>query len=283
MTPTDALLELAGSTAAAAAAALESVCGRPVEVGRATVVSGAPAALEALPVPGVAAVASYVGGAGGYTLFVGSRTTAHRLAAAIAGADPEPTPAEGDLDEPQLSAVAEAMSAMTAAASAATAEVLGSNVEISPPRALAFDQVDTVLELLDPAPYATAVELTLLGEPCRLIQLVPSAFVAQLTRALGGAESAEPAAAGAIPLDQIRNVTVRLSAEVGRARVALAALVKAPSGTVVCLDREADDPIDLYVNGRPFGVGRLVVDDGGAWAVRVESLLGVGGDDGERR
>jgi flagellar motor switch protein FliN len=40
------------------------------------------------------------------------------------------------------------------------------------------------------------------------------------------------------------------------------------------LNRQADEPIDLYVNGRRFATGRLMVVDGADWAVRIESILG---------
>jgi flagellar motor switch protein FliN/FliY len=47
-----------------------------------------------------------------------------------------------------------------------------------------------------------------------------------------------------------------------------------PRGAVVELDREADDAIDLYVDGLHFGTGRLVVTDEGELAVRLESIGG---------
>ena len=43
------------------------------------------------------------------------------------------------------------------------------------------------------------------------------------------------------------------------------------------LDREPDEPADLYVNGRHFGSGRLILVDG-EWALRIESLDGDGDD-----
>jgi flagellar motor switch protein FliN/FliY len=43
-------------------------------------------------------------------------------------------------------------------------------------------------------------------------------------------------------------------------------------GTVVELDRDLEDPIDLYVNGRRFATGRLVTLDGGEWAVRIDAV-----------
>jgi len=47
------------------------------------------------------------------------------------------------------------------------------------------------------------------------------------------------------------------------------------TGAVVDLDRAPDDPVDLYVNGRRFATGRLLlVED--EWAVRIESVLPAG-------
>ena len=66
---------------------------------------------------------------------------------------------------------------------------------------------------------------------------------------------------------------MRVWAELGRAQHAAADVVGLPGGAVVELDRSADEPIDLYVNGRRFATGRLVVADGDDWAVRIESVL----------
>ena len=52
-----------------------------------------------------------------------------------------------------------------------------------------------------------------------------------------------------------------------------AQVVGLPSGAIVELDRQADDPIDLYVNGTLFATGRLVVVDDTDWAVRIEHVL----------
>jgi flagellar motor switch protein FliN/FliY len=52
----------------------------------------------------------------------------------------------------------------------------------------------------------------------------------------------------------------------------LARAVGLPAGEVVELDRGADEPVDLFVNGRRFARGRLVlVDD--EWAVRVDDVF----------
>jgi flagellar motor switch protein FliN/FliY len=80
----------------------------------------------------------------------------------------------------------------------------------------------------------------------------------------GGSERTAPSLAG---------IPVRVWAELGRARMPSAQVVALPSGAVVELDKQADDAIDLYVNGTHFATGRLVVVDGTDWAVRIEHVL----------
>jgi flagellar motor switch protein FliN/FliY len=121
--------------------------------------------------------------------------------------------------------------------------------------------------------------LTIDGEPARLVQLVPKAFVLKMTRALDDLAAAELGAdesgedtVEAGPEEILRGVQLRVCAEIGRATMPLAQAVALPSGGLVELDRGADEPVDVLVNGRRFATGRLVlVDD--EWAVRIEEVL----------
>jgi flagellar motor switch protein FliN/FliY len=69
------------------------------------------------------------------------------------------------------------------------------------------------------------------------------------------------------------DMRLRVWAEIGRARMPAAFVVGMPSGAIVDLDCGPDEPADLFVNGRHFGTGRLILVDG-EWALRVESLSG---------
>jgi flagellar motor switch/type III secretory pathway protein FliN len=73
----------------------------------------------------------------------------------------------------------------------------------------------------------------------------------------------EPAALLDMPL--------RVWAEIGRVRMPAAFVVGMPQGAIVDLDCDPDAPADLFVNGRHFGTGRLVLVEG-EWALRVETL-----------
>jgi len=50
-----------------------------------------------------------------------------------------------------------------------------------------------------------------------------------------------------------------------------------PTGSVVELDREVEDPVDLYVDGLHFATGRLRVAEDGSLQLEVEQVLGLGG------
>jgi flagellar motor switch protein FliN/FliY len=74
------------------------------------------------------------------------------------------------------------------------------------------------------------------------------------------------------------NTELRVWVEIGRTRMPAASVVGMPEGAILDLDREADDPADLYVNGRHFGTGRLILVEG-EWALRIESLDDAGAGD----
>jgi flagellar motor switch protein FliN/FliY len=68
-------------------------------------------------------------------------------------------------------------------------------------------------------------------------------------------------AAGDTDLTRLTDVTVELTVEVGRTRMSLGETMSLGQGSVVTLDRLADKPVDLLVNGRPIARGEVVVID----------------------
>lgn len=70
---------------------------------------------------------------------------------------------------------------------------------------------------------------------------------------------------------ELLDLPLRVSAEVGRAKMPAADVVSMPEGSIVPLDREPHEPADLYVNGRHFGTGKVILVDG-EWAVQIETL-----------
>src|SRR3954449_2779582 len=62
-------------------------------------------------------------------------------------------------------------------------------------------------------------------------------------------------------LTRLTDVSVELTVEVGRTRMSLGETLALGPGSVVTLDRLADKPVDLLVNGREIARGEVVVID----------------------
>jgi flagellar motor switch protein FliN/FliY len=275
MTRDEALLKLGESTVEATAGVLETFAPGAVEIGTVTVLEPGAAPLDTVDLPTVAASVAYVDGVKGGNVFVFTGKGAKLLAAAMMGAD---APEEGDeLSELELSAVGEAMNQMMAAAAAGTGSALGKEVEISTPTTAVLATAEEAAELCEDAPNVTSVAMTVLGEPARLIQLVPNAFVVRMTRALDDLAAQMRGASdvpteGHVPEESMRHVPVRVWAELGRTRLPIGRAVGLAPGTVVELDQAPDDPVDLFVSGRRFARGSLVLVDG-EWAIQVSEIL----------
>ena len=98
----------------------------------------------------------------------------------------------------------------------------------------------------------------------------------RLRRADGRAREAQTTEYTTAPLGAaLRAVPVRVWAELGRARMPAGTSLDLPTGSVVELDREVEDPVDLYVDGLHFATGRLRVAEDGSLQLEVEQVLGL--------
>jgi flagellar motor switch protein FliN/FliY len=276
----DALIRLGQSTSEAVSGVLEMFAPGKIVPGDVSVVENP---LGSLALPAVATSVSYVDGVTGGNVFVMTLDGARKLAAAMMGIEQPEDPEAPELSELELSAVSEAMNQMMASAAMAISSVLGNDVEIGTPETKTFTEpAQAAADAYPSTPYAVQARFTVCGEPCRLVQLVPNAFVVRMETALDelGAEVpslAEHAAGGYVTAPvagpSLAGIPVRVWAELGRARMPSAQVVGMPPGAVVELNQAADEPIDLYVNGTLFATGRLMVVDGNDWAVRIETVL----------
>jgi flagellar motor switch protein FliN/FliY len=283
MTPEEALLRIGGSTGDAVAVALAAYCPDDVtSLPPSVVTDGSP--VTGVLLPAVVADVSYVDGVSGGNLFLMPLPAVRGLAAAMMGMDPAEAGANEDpeLSELELSAAGEVANQMMAAAAAAMSTVLGEEVEIGVPNTRVVTSADEALAAVDSAIATVAVPIDLLGHRCRLVQLVPHAFIVRMTRALDdleaeyqGAEEAsvaEVTVEATLPPDLLGTVGVRVAAELGRASMTIRQAVSLAPGAVVELDRELEEPIDLYVNGWRFATGHLVTLDGEEWAVSIDTV-----------
>ena len=75
-----------------------------------------------------------------------------------------------------------------------------------------------------------------------------------------------------IGLESLLEVPVRVTVQIGKARMTLARLIELRPGTLVPLDREAHEPADILVNGRIVARGEVVTIDH-SYGVRITSVL----------
>jgi flagellar motor switch protein FliN/FliY len=274
------LLRLGESTAEAVERAMQNVSPGAARVGAVVAGHGAEQAAEqavqGLAVPAVCAEVSYVDGVTGGNVFLLPVEGARRLAATMMGEEGGAAAEGAELSELELSAVGEAMNQMMSATALATSGVLGQEVEIAPPQIRVVSTEAEAVELLraSAAPHVLTVSFTVADVSARLVQLVPNAFVVRMDRALE-AQTTEYTNA---PLGAaLRAVPVRVWAELGRARMPAGTSLDLPNGSVVELDREVEDPVDLYVDGLHFATGRLRVAEDGGLQLEVEQVHGLQG------
>jgi flagellar motor switch protein FliN/FliY len=85
-------------------------------------------------------------------------------------------------------------------------------------------------------------------------------------------ESAATAGSGEVSLDLLLDVNVTLSVEIGRTRMPIKELLSLTQGTVVELQRDINDPLDLMVNGTLIARGE-VVESNGRFGLRLIDVV----------
>jgi flagellar motor switch protein FliN/FliY len=82
---------------------------------------------------------------------------------------------------------------------------------------------------------------------------------------------------GSATLGLLAQVPVRLSVEVGAASLRLRDVLSLEEGGVIELDRQADEPLDIKVNGTLIARGEIIVTDG-RFGVRLVEIVAEGSD-----
>jgi flagellar motor switch protein FliN/FliY len=277
----EALTHLGASTAEAVARVLDMFVPGGVERGDVTVIAENQNPFQNLPTGGVAASVRYVDGVTGANVLLMPAVCARGLATAMGAGEQE----DGPLTELEMSAVGEASNQMLASAAAAISVVIGQEIDISPPDVRIITADIDAADVWGTAPHACATSFTIAGQPCRLVQLVPNAFVVRMARAIDEISMEQTAAdysnqsgddAGAdvgVPItEKLGDINLRVWAELGRTQLPIGQALELPIGSVVDLDRTADSAVDLFINGLCFGRANLLVTEDGEWAIEVLTL-----------
>ena len=115
--------------------------------------------------------------------------------------------------------------------------------------------------------WAGAAELAQAGAELASAAIQPVAF-GQLAPGEDGADSQN--------LDLLLDVEIPISVEVGRAQMSLEEVLKLVPGSVIGLDKKAEEPVDLRVNGKLVARGEVVlVDD--VYGLRVTQIVDAAG------
>jgi flagellar motor switch protein FliN/FliY len=81
---------------------------------------------------------------------------------------------------------------------------------------------------------------------------------------------------GSRNLDLLLDVDIPISVEVGRAQMSLEEVLSLVPGSVVALDKKAEEPVDLRVNGKLVARGEVVlVDD--TYGLRITQIVDAAG------
>lgn len=90
-------------------------------------------------------------------------------------------------------------------------------------------------------------------------------FFPSETEALSGPSSKQR------ELDFFRHIPVKVTLEVASAELPLGDLMQLHEGTVIKLDKQAGESLDLKVNGRSLAKGEVVVVNG-AYGIRITAI-----------
>jgi len=96
--------------------------------------------------------------------------------------------------------------------------------------------------------------------------------IAVQTSRLASLEAGKPVGEP-LGLEGLRDVPVSMTIELGRARLPLAEVLALSTGSLVLLERAAHEPVDLFVGGRIYARGEVVVV-GDKYGIRITSLSG---------
>jgi flagellar motor switch protein FliN len=83
--------------------------------------------------------------------------------------------------------------------------------------------------------------------------------------------TASPGSPGAGSLDRLLDVTVTVTAELGRVTLSIGDVLKLGVGSVLELSRAVSEPVDLMVQGVRLGRGEVVVVDD-RFAIRIKEI-----------
>ena len=276
MSSADRLAQIADVVRDALAGTFEDIAPGVAEVPPADLMRAGGDALDGIDPPAVVAHVAPADAVTGPAVLTLTVAGTRKLAAVLGVIDEEEAECSGDdVGDRELSAFRETTAKVTAAVGSAVTALADRDAAFRPASVRVAERTTDLRLGIEVGTHAAVVEFTLLGETGRFVLLLPAGLGAE-PNSLATAAAAAPVL-GDHPLSgALSSVNVRVWAELGRARMPTGQVVGLPAGAIVELDHDADDAVELYVDGQCYATGRLVVTDDDSWGVRIERVLARG-------
>ena len=213
----------------------------------------------------------YSEGFSGPTVFLFGEKEGALVADLMMGGDGSAPPAE--IDDVHLGAVSEVTGQMIGACSKALEEVVGKTINLSTPetKLVDFSKEEETIDILKEEnllkiTYSFSVQDLVEGE---LVQIMPSSLAKEMASLLSPSPSKEEEPKEAVfqeikaegNLALLMDVPMRITVEIGRTSMLIRDILGVGVGSVVEIERLADEPADLLVNGKLIGRGQIVLID----------------------
>jgi len=75
-------------------------------------------------------------------------------------------------------------------------------------------------------------------------------------------------------IDILLDMNVAVTVTIGQTNILVKRLLQLAPGSVIKLDKNIDEPVDLYLSGSKFATGSVVVVDG-CFAVKIKQIIGL--------
>ncbi|MHB1705471.1 MAG: flagellar motor switch protein FliN [Acidithiobacillus sp.] len=87
------------------------------------------------------------------------------------------------------------------------------------------------------------------------------------------ADTPTPSDSATPSMDLLVNVPMRISVEMGRAKMPMKNILQLSQGSVIELDKAAGEPMTIYINGELFAYGEAVLVNQERFGVRLTALV----------
>jgi flagellar motor switch protein FliN/FliY len=291
------LKDISGTSMNAAATALSTILNKQVTIADPKVNEVSPDKItEDIPGAAIVVEVEYSGGIKGPTYIVFLKDHGARIADLMMGGDGTTPPEE--INDLYLGALGEALGQMTESSAASLSSSLGKTVTAAPPKIKIVDFQKGIPKELPVFKESKVVKIDYnltLGDLSegKLVQLLPLNIAKPIVSAvMGEAPPKEPKptfAPGVHPVQFARlkpteptqlpanlkllmDVPMNVSVEIGRKKMTLKNILDLGTGSVVELEKMANEPVDILVNGKLIAKGGVVVIDDN-FGVRITDII----------